>query len=358
VQVLGQLKHPNIVTIHDTGVASGCHHFVKDYISGQPLDVHMANGPRSIDETLKLFLKICEAVNAAHLRGVIHRDLKPGNIRVDAEGEPYVLDFGLAKVATSDAGAAAMTMTGQFVGSLPWAALADDVGTAFSYQGVLKYGDAEVNEPCDFLLRLFDAPCDTEPCGGTQVGSDVVLSSVDVVQGNFNLEPDFGPVFGRTARWMETSVRLSASGDSFQVLLPRRRIVSTPVSQLASRVEVSAIGNQAPVDVTALGDGRAGIFSNDNPLSSADALLLSTMGTGYALHAVAQSSGFAGFFEGRGHLAGDVGIGTTNPTMKLDVRGGNMGVDGDFRFTGTNPRMVNAFSGGHGSPYCIPGSSC
>ncbi|MFH1418883.1 MAG: protein kinase, partial [Planctomycetota bacterium] len=121
VQVLGQLNHPNIVAIHDTGSAAGSFFFVMDYISGQPLDVFMASGERTIDETLKLFSEICEAVNAAHLRGIIHRDLKPGNIRVDAEGKPHVLDFGLAKVATTAAEASMMTMTGQFVGSLPWA---------------------------------------------------------------------------------------------------------------------------------------------------------------------------------------------------------------------------------------------
>lgn len=128
-QILGQLKHPNIVTIHDTGVAAGCHYFVMDYISGDPLDVYVARRPRSVRETLELFAKICDAVNAAHLRGVTHRDLKPGNIRVDADNEPHVLDFGLAKVATSERGEAAMTMTGQFVGSLPWAAPEQVEGT-------------------------------------------------------------------------------------------------------------------------------------------------------------------------------------------------------------------------------------
>ncbi len=121
VQILGQLNHPNIVAIHDSGQAGGCHYFVMDYIGGQPLDVWMAGASHSIEETLKLFARICAAVNAAHLRGITHRDLKPGNIRIDENGEPHILDFGLAKVAHSAEEASLMTLTGQFVGSLPWA---------------------------------------------------------------------------------------------------------------------------------------------------------------------------------------------------------------------------------------------
>ncbi len=121
VQVLAQLQHPNIVAIHDTGVAAGHQYFVMDYISGQPLDVHMAGGQRGVEETLRLFAAICDAVNAAHVRGVIHRDLKPGNIRIDGNSEPHILDFGLAKLPAGSADASMMTMTGAFVGSPPWA---------------------------------------------------------------------------------------------------------------------------------------------------------------------------------------------------------------------------------------------
>jgi serine/threonine protein kinase len=121
VQVLGQLQHPNIVTIHDSGSAAGHFYFVMDYISGQALDTYMAGARHSVKETLKLFAIICESVNAAHLRGITHRDLKPSNIRVDEAGRPHILDFGLAKLATSDADARVVTITGQFVGSLPWA---------------------------------------------------------------------------------------------------------------------------------------------------------------------------------------------------------------------------------------------
>lgn len=142
VQVLGQLSHPNIVRIHDSGVTpTGRFFYVMDYIAGRPLDEHInaskaaPDGP-DLGATLRLFVKICDAVNAAHLKGVIHRDLKPGNIRLDAQGEPVLVDFGLARVAVpgitpGEDGQAPrmMTATGQFVGSLPWASPEQAEGT-------------------------------------------------------------------------------------------------------------------------------------------------------------------------------------------------------------------------------------
>jgi len=124
VDALTRLRHPNIVTIHDCGRAGDSVYLVMDYVAGRPLDAYIAERRLDIRASLSLFAKICDAVHAAHLRGVIHRDLKPSNIRVDEEGEPRILDFGLAKWtedATSSSSAAAMTITGQFVGSLPWA---------------------------------------------------------------------------------------------------------------------------------------------------------------------------------------------------------------------------------------------
>ncbi|MCZ6683344.1 MAG: serine/threonine-protein kinase [Planctomycetota bacterium] len=125
VHILGQLRHPNIVTIHDSGSSESGFFFVMDYIRGEPLDAFVTSRKLSVRETLKLFATVCEAVNVAHLRGVIHRDLKPGNVRVDPAGQPHVLDFGLAKLTefdtVDDSRNDARTTTGQFVGSLPWA---------------------------------------------------------------------------------------------------------------------------------------------------------------------------------------------------------------------------------------------
>ncbi len=129
VQILGQLNHPSIVAIHETGSVAGCDYFVMNYITGEPLDAYMSAGRRSIERTLRVFAEICDAINAAHLRGIIHRDIKPGNIRIDANDRPYILDFGLAKLTTAETAPSAMTLTGQFVGSVPWASPEQVEGT-------------------------------------------------------------------------------------------------------------------------------------------------------------------------------------------------------------------------------------
>jgi eukaryotic-like serine/threonine-protein kinase len=141
VQILAALQHPNIVAIHDSGIAADNYYFVMDYIAGLPLDEwadrHRREGAHSSSgkgirsghrdrqaALLGVFIKICDALNVAHQRGVIHRDLKPTNIRIAENDEPFVLDFGLAKLTTGEAGASieqGLTATGQFLGTLPWA---------------------------------------------------------------------------------------------------------------------------------------------------------------------------------------------------------------------------------------------
>ncbi len=119
VRILGQLRHPNIVTVHDRGTAGGQQYFVMDYVDGHSLDVWLQGRRWSARQVVELFVLICGAVQSAHVRGIQHRDLKPGNIRVSAEGDPHVLDFGLARDVAPTADT--VTEAGQFVGSLPWA---------------------------------------------------------------------------------------------------------------------------------------------------------------------------------------------------------------------------------------------
>ncbi|MDY7107564.1 MAG: tetratricopeptide repeat protein [Planctomycetota bacterium] len=125
IDLTATLDHPNIVTVFDSGVTDdGRMYLVMRYVEGQSLDEHGADRTGSVEETLALFTEIGEAVNYAHQRGVIHRDLKPNNILIDGDGVPHLLDFGLAKYrdAMEEAQRSMQTQAGEFVGTLAYAA--------------------------------------------------------------------------------------------------------------------------------------------------------------------------------------------------------------------------------------------
>lgn len=99
-QILASLNHPNIAKLLDGGISETGELFLAmEFISGEPLVDYAEHHDLSIEERLRIFLKVCAAVSFAHQRLVIHRDLKPSNIMVAADGEPRLLDFGLAKLA-------------------------------------------------------------------------------------------------------------------------------------------------------------------------------------------------------------------------------------------------------------------
>ena len=98
-EVLASLDHPNIAVLFDAGATEeGTPYFVMEYVQGTPVTSYVRQKNLPIPERLALFLKICGAVEAAHRRRVVHRDLKRNNILVTEEGEPKLLDFGIAKL--------------------------------------------------------------------------------------------------------------------------------------------------------------------------------------------------------------------------------------------------------------------
>ncbi len=122
-QILGQLQHPAIAQIHEFGTATvngiSLPFFAMELVEGRDLSTFLAEEHLSRTARLQLFLQISDAIAFAHLRGVMHRDIKPNNILIDNAGQPKILDFGLARMTDSDVAAATlMTETGQVQGTL------------------------------------------------------------------------------------------------------------------------------------------------------------------------------------------------------------------------------------------------
>jgi non-specific serine/threonine protein kinase len=96
-RTLAALDHPNIVTIHSVEEAEGVHFLTMQLVDGKPLSEVIPEGGMPVEQILEVATPLADALAAAHEKGVIHRDLKPGNIMVGADGRVRVLDFGLAK---------------------------------------------------------------------------------------------------------------------------------------------------------------------------------------------------------------------------------------------------------------------
>lgn len=98
-QILASLDHPNIARLLDGGTTEdGIPYLVMELIEGIPIDQYCDAQRLAVSERLRLFLQVCSAVQYAHQRLVIHRDIKPGNILVTRDGVPKLLDFGIAKL--------------------------------------------------------------------------------------------------------------------------------------------------------------------------------------------------------------------------------------------------------------------
>ncbi|MFQ5592215.1 MAG: serine/threonine protein kinase, partial [Phycisphaerae bacterium] len=123
IKVLRQIDSPHIVKCLASGITGGTHYFVMDLIRGEHLDEYVANRATDLDHKLAIFQRVCLAVAEAHAKGVIHRDLKPRNILVDAAGEPHILDFGICALEAEDWSSSAchtITRFGDIIGTLKY----------------------------------------------------------------------------------------------------------------------------------------------------------------------------------------------------------------------------------------------
>ena len=175
-QVLSALNHPNIARLIDASTTEdGRPYFVMEYIEGKPIDRHCDDEKMNVQERLALFRQVCSGVQHAHQNLIVHRDIKPGNILVNAQGVPKLMDFGIAKVLNPQLAAVIgdptelgyRVMTTEYAS--PEQVRGDPIGTSSDIYslGVVLYELLTGRRPYRFRTRLEEeikrVVCDSEP---------------------------------------------------------------------------------------------------------------------------------------------------------------------------------------------------
>jgi len=150
-RTISSLNHPNICTLHDVGHQDGINYLVMEYLEGETLADRLRKGPLPVDQVLRYAIEICEGLEKAHRSGVVHRDLKPGNIMLTKTGAK-LMDFGLAKAsAATSAPVSGLTATLTTPpGSHPLTAQGSVVGT-FQYMSPEQVEGKEADARSDIF---------------------------------------------------------------------------------------------------------------------------------------------------------------------------------------------------------------
>ena len=122
---LAKLNHPNVATVHEFGSQNGIDFLVTEYIAGITLDAKLTSGALPQAQVISFGIQLAQGLAAAHDQGVIHRDLKPGNLRLTPDGRLKILDFGLARLVEPEGGiaiTATLTQSQEVTGTLPYMA--------------------------------------------------------------------------------------------------------------------------------------------------------------------------------------------------------------------------------------------
>ncbi len=179
-EAAANLQHPNIVAIHEVGECDGQHYFSMDFVDGKNLADFCDGRPLPANQAAGLIVTIADAVQFAHQRGILHRDLKPQNVMIDTAGAPHLTDFGLAKRLDVES---SLTQTGAVLGSPSYMApeqaqgRADRIGThtdvyalgAILYEMLAGRAPFRGESPAETMMRVIQ----DEPAAPSKRNPDV-----------------------------------------------------------------------------------------------------------------------------------------------------------------------------------------
>ena len=164
VKIAARLEHPNIARVYESGLLRGGYYYAMELIHGTPLDAYVRDNDLPRRQMLELLRTVSQAVEHAHKNGVVHRDLKPSNILVTEDGQPHILDFGLARSTVDEDDEMMLSIDGQATGTPAFmapeqaAGRRDDMGawTDVYALGVIAFGLITGHTPHDLTGLKYD----------------------------------------------------------------------------------------------------------------------------------------------------------------------------------------------------------
>jgi len=122
VALAAKLTHPNIARVYHSGIHRGVYYYAMELVDGVHLDKYVQQNLPTQQEILELTERICDAIQHAHTKGIVHRDLKPSNILITKDGQPHIVDFGLAKASEKSESDLTISIDGELAGTLAYMA--------------------------------------------------------------------------------------------------------------------------------------------------------------------------------------------------------------------------------------------